>query len=61
MREQSPFCRRLSRRTFLTGAAIGGVSVAAGGMPSVRAGARAANSDDINPLRATTAAPQAHP
>ena len=54
MREQSPFAsRRLSRRTFLTGAAIGGVSVATGGMTSVRAGVRAANSDDINPLRAT--------
>ena len=54
MRGQSPFVsRRFSRRTFLTGAAIGGASVAAGGMPAVRAGVRSADADDINPLRAT--------
>ena len=54
MRGESPFAsRRLSRRTFLTGAAIGGVSVAAGVMPSARAGVRAAGSNDIDPLRAT--------
>jgi amidase len=55
MRGQSPSqSRRFSRRTFLTGAAIGGVSVAAGSLPASRAGSRSASDlDDINLFRAT--------
>ncbi len=46
--------RRLSRRTFLTSAAIGGTSLVAAQMPGVRAALRnRAISSDVEPLRAT--------
>ena len=46
--------RRLSRRTFLTSAAIGGASLAAVQTPGVRAALRnRAISSDVEPLRAT--------
>src|SRR5262245_31237680 len=53
MRGQGPSASRLSRRTFLASAAVGGMSVATSGMSAGRAGAKAAGSDDFHPLRAT--------
>jgi len=55
MRRQGLFTsHRLSRRTFVTGAAIGGASLVARGVSGAHAAASARGSmDDINPLRAT--------
>ena len=55
MRRQGLFAsHRLSRRTFVTGAAIGGASLVARAVPGAHAAVPAHHSlDDINPLRAT--------
>jgi len=50
--------RRPSRRTFLTGAVIGGASLAAVRVPGVRAALRTRSSSDVGPFQATI--PQLH-